>query len=59
MKRPTTDELLAADGVALPDLVRLEGSALWVFPNPSPINTRYPLAFLVERFVELRESLGT
>ena len=36
----------------------LEGSDLWVFPNPSPINTRNPLAFLVERFTELRESLG-
>jgi TDG/mug DNA glycosylase family protein len=36
---------------------RLEGSDLWVFPNPSPINTRYPLAFLVEQFAELRESL--
>lgn len=36
----------------------LEGSDLWVFPNPSPINTRYPLAFLVERFTELRESFA-
>jgi TDG/mug DNA glycosylase family protein len=35
----------------------LEGSDLWVFPNPSPINTRYPLSFLVDRFAELRESL--
>ena len=32
----------------------LEGSDLWVFPNPSPINTRYPLSFLVARFSELR-----
>ena len=37
----------------------LEGSDLWVFPNPSPINTRYPLAFLVERFTELRSALST
>jgi TDG/mug DNA glycosylase family protein len=36
----------------------LEGSDLWVFPNPSPINTRYPLAFLVERFTELRDALA-
>lgn len=35
----------------------LEGSDLWVFPNPSPINTRYPLAFLVDGFAELRETL--
>jgi TDG/mug DNA glycosylase family protein len=35
----------------------LEGSDLWVFPNPSPINTRYPIAFLVQQFTELRESL--
>jgi TDG/mug DNA glycosylase family protein len=35
----------------------LEGSDLWVFPNPSPINTRYPLAFLVEQFARLRDSL--
>ena len=36
----------------------LEGSDLWVFPNPSPINTRYPLAFLVEGFAELRDALA-
>lgn len=36
----------------------LEGSDLWVFPNPSPINTRYPLGFLFEQFAELRESLN-
>lgn len=37
---------------------RLEQSDLWVLPNPSPINTRYPLPFLVARFTELRESLA-
>ena len=37
----------------------LEGSDLWVFPNPSPINTRYPITFMIERFAELRESLRT
>jgi len=36
----------------------LEGSDLWVFPNPSPINTRYPLSFLVKCFAELRETLS-
>lgn len=36
----------------------LEGSALWVLPNPSPINRWYPLDDLVRRFSELRHSLG-
>lgn len=37
----------------------LEGSDLWVFPNPSPrARSRYPLQFQVERYAELRESLS-
>jgi TDG/mug DNA glycosylase family protein len=33
----------------------LEGSDLWIFSNPSPINTRYPLSFLGEQLTTLRE----
>ncbi len=36
---------------------KLEGSDLWVLPNPSPINRWYPLADLGERFRDLRVAI--
>lgn len=35
----------------------LEGSDLWVLPNPSPINRWYPLSDLVERLRRLRAAI--
>lgn len=37
--------------------VHLEGSALWVLPNPSGLNAHYTVARLVESYSELRVSL--
>lgn len=36
---------------------KLEGSELWLLPNPSPINKWYPLPDLVLRFRDLRAAI--
>lgn len=40
-----------------PQTELLAGSALWVLPNPSGLNARYPLPYLVEGFRQIRRSL--
>jgi TDG/mug DNA glycosylase family protein len=35
----------------------LEGSPLWILPNPSGLNAHYTVARLVERFIEFREAI--
>jgi double-stranded uracil-DNA glycosylase len=37
----------------------LEGSPLWVLPNPSPINASYPKEDVARRFTELRAAIDS